>query len=107
MKVTGNIPAIDNFWRTLETPLISFEIDLILTWSKYYVISSTTGKIKFAVTCTKLHVPIVTLSSRDSAKLTEQLKCCFKRLISWNKYQSKVPTERQNHYLDFSIDLRL
>ena len=97
MKITGNIPAIDNlknvgiaaslkylsnFWRTLEMPLISFEINLILTWSKYYVISSTTGKTKFAVTCTKLYVPIVTLSSRDSAKLTEQLECCFKRLIS-------------------------
>ena len=25
--------------------------------------------------------------------------------MNWDKYQSKVTTERQNHYLDYLIDL--
>ena len=28
----------------------------------------------------------------------------FKRTINWNKYQTKVSTERQNLYLDFLIN---
>ena len=28
----------------------------------------------------------------------------FKRVINWNKYQSKVSPERRNQYLDFLID---
>ena len=31
----------------------------------------------------------------------------FKRTITWNEYQSKVSTERQNLYLDHLIDPRL
>ena len=48
MKITGNTPAdgntknveiivplkyLSNFWRTLETPLINCEINLIILWS--------------------------------------------------------------------------
>ena len=46
----------------------------------------------------------MTLSTEDNEKLLEQLKSGFKRTINWNKYQSKVSTERQNQYLDFLID---
>ena len=31
-----------NFWRTLNTLLINCEIELILTWSKNYVLADTT-----------------------------------------------------------------
>ena len=34
----------------------------------------------------------------------EQLRSGCKRTINWNKYQSKVSTERQNQYFDFLID---
>ena len=47
-------------------PLINFEFDLILTWSKDCVISSTTGETKFKITRTKRFVPIVTLSTEDN-----------------------------------------
>ena len=33
-----------------------------------------------------------------------QLKSVFKRTINWDKCQSKVTIQRQNKYLDFSID---
>ena len=32
---------LSNFWRTLETPLINCEIELILTWSRNRVIIYT------------------------------------------------------------------
>ena len=58
----------------------------------------------FSITDTKLYVPVVTLSTQDNAKLLEQLKSGFKRTINWNKYQTKVSTERQNQYLDLLTD---
>ena len=56
------------------------------------------------LTGTTLYVPVVTLLTQDNAKLLEQLRSGFKRATNWNKYQSKVSTERQNQYLDFLID---
>ena len=89
--------------------LINWKINLILTWSENFVIFSATEKTKFEITDTKLYVPVVTLLTQGNAKwaieqLLEQLKYCFKRTISWNKYQSKVSKERQNQDLDLLID---
>ena len=58
-----------NFWRILEMPLINCEVNLILTWSRDCVITNSTSAGKFAITETKLHVPVVTLSTQDNAKL--------------------------------------
>ena len=77
-----------NFWRTLQMSLINCEINLILTWSEKYVLSYDTKATTFAITDTKLFVPVVTLSTLDNAKLLQKLKSGFKRTISWNKYQS-------------------
>ena len=79
---------LSNFWRTLETPLINCEINLILTWSTNCVIVSTNvanQNAKLEVIDTKLYVPVVTLSIQDNSKLLQQLKSGFKRVISWNK----------------------
>ena len=45
--------------------------------------------VKFAITDAKLHVPIVTLSTKDSANLTKQLNEGFKRSVYWNSYETK------------------
>ena len=71
-------------------PLMSCEVEPILTWSEDCVISSATGETKFAITETKLYVPVVTLSTEDNAKLLQQLKSNFKRKITWNKYESSI-----------------
>ena len=42
-------------------PLINCEVNLILTWSKACVITNSTGDGKFAITETRLYVPVVTL----------------------------------------------
>ena len=71
-----------NFWRTLEMLLINFEVNLILTWSKNCVITNSEGETKFAITETKLYVPALTLSTQDNAKLPQQLKSGFERIIN-------------------------
>ena len=63
-----------------------------MTWSKDCDISSAIGETKFAIAETKLDVPVVTLSTEDSAKLLQQLKSGFERTINWNKYESSVKT---------------
>ena len=85
-------------------PLINCEVNLILTWSKDCVITNSTGAGKFAITDTKLYVPVVTLSTQDNAKLLQQLKSGFKRTINWNKYQSDPKTNAQNRYLNHLVD---
>ena len=86
IKITGKTPDdgniknveiivplkyLSNFWRTLEMPLINCEVNLILTWSSTCVITNSTGAGRFAITDTKLYVPVVTLSTQDNAKLLQ------------------------------------
>ena len=76
-------------------------------WSQSYfdcVTSSATGKTKFAITETKLYVPVVTLSTQDNAKVLQQLKFGFKRTINWNKYESNIKAFAQNRYLNHLIN---
>ena len=102
VKITGKSPnndnekdveimiplkCLSNFWRTLEMPLINCEVNLILTWSSTCVITiSSTVAGTFEITDTKLYIPVVTLSKKENAKLLQQLKSGFKRVINWNKY---------------------
>ena len=55
---------------------------------KNWVLSNTAAnqEIKFAITDTKLYLPVVTLSTQDNAKLLQQLKSGFRRTINCNKY---------------------
>ena len=73
-------------------PLINCEVNLILTWSKDCVITNSTGEGSFAITETKLYVPVVTLPTKDNEKLLQQQKSAFKKTISWNKYESSIKT---------------
>ena len=95
---------LSNFWRTLEMPIINCEVELILTWSKNCVITNSTGEGKFAITETKLYVPVATLSTQDNVKLLQQLKSGFKRKINWNKYELSIKTFAQNRYLNYLIN---
>ena len=75
-----------------------------MTWSKDCVITNSTGEGKFAIAETKLHVPVVTLSTKDNEKLLQQLKSGFKKTISSNKYESSIKTFAQNRYLNYLIN---
>ena len=63
-------------------PLINCEVELVLTYSENCVIISTNvanQNSTFTITETTLHVPVVTLSTQDNAKLLPQLKLSFKK----------------------------
>ena len=66
-------------------PLINCEVSLFLTWSSTCVINNSAGAGTFAITDTRLYVPVVTLSTQENTKLLQQLKSAFKRVINWNK----------------------
>ena len=115
IKITGKTPNdgnekdveimvplkyLSNFWRTFEMPLINCEFNLILMWSSTCVITHSTGARTFAITDTKLYVPVVTLSTQEYTKLLQQLKSGFKRTINWNKYLSKPELLRRNTNLN-------
>ena len=59
-------------------PLINCEVNLILTWSSPCVITNSTSAGRFAITDTKLFVPVVT---QDNAKLLQQLKFGLKKQL--------------------------
>ena len=119
IKITGKTPAagnekdvevmvplkyLNNFYRTLEMPLINCEINLILTWSSTSVITNSTSAATFEISDTKLYVPVVTLSTEDNSKLLQQLKSGFKRVISWNEYLSKPELLAQNPDLNHFVE---
>ena len=65
-------------------PLINCEVNLILTWSSTCVLISTNTSNQnapFAITDTKLDVPVVTLPTQENTK--------FFQLIGINIYQSR------------------
>ena len=90
IKIKGKTPDDDNekdveimvplkylstFWRTLEMPLINCEVKLDLTWSSC-VITDSVRAGRFAITDTKLYVPVVTLSTQEN-KVTSATKIRF------------------------------
>ena len=99
VEILVPLKYLSNIWRTLEIPLISCEVELILSSSADCVIAYTnvTDQVPtFETTETNLYVPVVTLSIQDIAKLLPQLKSGFKRTISWNTYLSKPELLPQN-----------
>ena len=118
IKITGKTPDnnnvknveiivplkyLSNFWRTLEMPLINCEFNLSLTWSSTCVITNSNGVLTFAITDTKLYVPVVTLSTQENTKFLQQLKSGFKWVINWNKYLSKPELIRRNPNLNHLV----
>ena len=97
----------ENFWRTLEMPLINCEVNLILTWSSTWVLvftNVTNQNATFAITNTKLYVPVVTLTTQENTKFLQQLKSGLKRVINWNKYLSKPELLAQNPNLTHLVE---
>ena len=108
VEIMVPLKYLSNFWRTLEMPLINCEVNLILTWSSTCVLISTNApnqNATFAITDTKLYVPVVTLSTQENAKFFQQLKSGFKRVINWNKYLSKPDLLAQNPNLNHLVEL--
>ena len=107
VEIMVPLKYLSNFWRTLEMPLINCEVNLILTWSSTCVIIASNipnQNATFAITDTKLYIPVVTLSTQENTKFLQQLKSGFKRVINWNKYLSKPELLAQNPNLNHLVE---
>ena len=70
-------------------PSINCKVYLELNRIEECISSSAGNSAKFAIAYAKLHVPIVTLSTKDSANVSKQLNEGFKRSVYWNSYGTK------------------
>ena len=80
---------LSNFWRTIEMPIVNCQFNLILNLSaNCFIIDNPVNNEfpTFALTDSKLYVPVVNLSTQDNKKLLQQLKSGFKRTVNRNKY---------------------
>ena len=75
------LKSLSSFWRSLEMPLINCKAHLELNWSEDWILSNFGDFAKFKITDAKLHVPIVTLSTKDNINLTKRLNDGFKRSV--------------------------
>ena len=107
VEVMVPLSYLSVLWSSLEIPLINCEVNLILTWFAICAIVSTkvaNQNATFAITDTKLYLPVVTLSTKDNARLLQQLKSGFKRVINWNKYFLKPELLAQNPKLNHLVE---
>ena len=81
VKIVVPLKYLSNSWTSLEMPLIYCKIHFELSWTKDCVLAKTNANAKFKITNTKLHVPIVTLSSKDNVKLVKLLEDGFNRPV--------------------------
>ena len=122
-KVIVRLTYLFKFLRSLVLPLINYEIEIHLAWSKYCIISEITRTLNinanlpnppipptqtagalFQTTSSKLYVSVATLSINDNIKFLENLKQGFKRKTSWKKYKSEITTQAKNNNLYYMID---
>ena len=92
-KVVVLLKYLSNFWRSLEMSLINCIVHLELNWIEDCILSSAGDSAKFEITDAKLHVPIVTLFTKDSVNLMKQLSEGSKRSVYCNNYQTKPAKE--------------
>ena len=109
-------------------PLINCEVSLTLTWSENCVLTNIKTQTArnadpdsnlpveareiidapanaiFKITDTKLHVPLLTLSTKDDNNFLEQLKSGFKRTIKCNKYRSEMTNQTKTNNFNYFID---
>ena len=87
-KTVVQLKYLSNFWRSLERPLINCKTHLELNWIEDSILSSDGDSTILKIIDAKLHISIVTLSTKDSVNLTKQLSNGFKISICWDSYQT-------------------
>ena len=67
-EITVLLKQLSNFWRTLEMPLMNWEINLS-SWSTYCVITKSTGPEKFRyfwkITDAKFYIQVVAMATQN------------------------------------------
>ena len=88
-KIVVPLKCLSIFWRCLEMPLINFKVYLELNWIEDCILSSARTSARLEIIDAKLHVPIVTLSTKEYENLSKQLSEGFKRSVYWNSYETR------------------
>ena len=107
LEIMAPLKYLSNFWRTLKIPLISCKTKLILTWSASCFEASLTDANQattFAITDTRLYVPVVTWPADNNAKLLQQLNLRLRRTIILDKFQSKATKQMRSQCLCYITD---
>ena len=84
---------MSNFWTPLEIPLINCKIRLELNC----ILSSAGEPSKAEITDAKLHLPIVTLSTKDNVNLRKQVMDLKDLLEQSSDYSCKSNKSRKKH----------
>ena len=98
-NIVVSLKYLSNFWIPLEMPLINCKVHFELDWIVDCILPSDGNSAKFEITDGKLHVPIVTLSTKESENLTKQLSEGFKRSVSQNSYQTNPAKVIEKQYI--------
>ena len=81
VKIAVPLRYLSNFWRSLKMPLNNCKIELSLKRFENYILSSAGTTTTFAITDTKLYVPVVILKTEDNVKLSKLLSDGFKSYL--------------------------
>ena len=93
VKIALPLKYLSNFWKSLEIPFIKCKVELSLRWHENCILSNVAGNSTFKIADAKLHVSVVTLSTKYNAKLSKLLTEGFKRSVYWDEYKA-IPEER-------------
>ena len=91
VKVVVPLKYLNNFFRSLEMPLVNCKIKLNLIWKKECVLSTNTDNAVFIINDTKLY-EIIRLSKEDNKDFIEQQNKGFQRSVYWKEYKRKEQT---------------
>ena len=81
VKTVVPLKYLSNFWRSLEIPLINCKDELPLEWYENWVLSNVDANSTFKITDANLYVHVVTLSTKNNAKLSKLLTEGLKRSV--------------------------
>ena len=103
VKIAAPLKYLSNFWRSFEMPLINCKVELSLKLIENCILTATITAA-FTITDAKLYVPIVTLKTKGSIKLSKLLTEGFKRPIYWNEYKVISNNYNENEYIRELLD---
>ena len=126
IKIVAPLKNLSNVMFNLDFLMINTEIELILKWSQYCVLTKkaeSTQKeatqnpvqpatdevnrpkdLKFSITDCKLYVPVVTLQEKYDSKLYKELKTGITIEFTWSKYRTQVFNQTATNNLNYLID---
>ena len=90
IKIVVPSKYLSSFFRSIELPFINTKLYIELNWTKNSVMRTVAGDTTLQIIKTELHVPVVTLNTKNTKTTSILLEEGFKRSLAWNEYKSKI-----------------